>query len=213
MATRSLTTTEIISAPEKAPVAQTRYEYNALDMLVRCEINGEAMDGKLRRLRSANPQNLARPNDHVLLGRIPLGRGECDTMVHVRVYVYEDNVALVPFMFVEYLSLMRLRHGKRYYIFTDQIGVRYGWRTMRDKRVGALGSTRMVTRISGQRLEIPLRFPGHYYDPETGLHYNRFRYYSPESGATSSRIRRALREGSIFTVIEPTPSPTSTLMD
>ncbi|WP_019354956.1 putative T7SS-secreted protein [Streptomyces sp. AA1529] len=27
----------------------------------------------------------------------------------------------------------------------------------------------------------PLRFPGQYYDPETGLHYNYFRYYDPET--------------------------------
>ncbi|MEU2724643.1 putative T7SS-secreted protein [Streptomyces smyrnaeus] len=27
----------------------------------------------------------------------------------------------------------------------------------------------------------PLRFPGQYYDPETGLHYNYFRYYDPQS--------------------------------
>jgi RHS repeat-associated protein len=27
----------------------------------------------------------------------------------------------------------------------------------------------------------PLRFPGQYYDPETGLHYNYFRYYDPEA--------------------------------
>ena len=27
-----------------------------------------------------------------------------------------------------------------------------------------------------------LRFPGHYFDQETNLHYNRFRYYSPELG-------------------------------
>ncbi|MFF3166624.1 putative T7SS-secreted protein [Streptomyces sp. NPDC003273] len=26
----------------------------------------------------------------------------------------------------------------------------------------------------------PLRFPGQYYDPETGLHYNHFRHYDPE---------------------------------
>ncbi|MEV8354191.1 putative T7SS-secreted protein [Streptomyces niveus] len=28
----------------------------------------------------------------------------------------------------------------------------------------------------------PLRFPGQYFDPESGLHYNYFRYYDPESG-------------------------------
>ncbi|MEV6107979.1 putative T7SS-secreted protein [Streptomyces sp. NPDC051940] len=28
----------------------------------------------------------------------------------------------------------------------------------------------------------PLRFPGQYYDPETGLHYNLHRYYDPETG-------------------------------
>lgn len=28
----------------------------------------------------------------------------------------------------------------------------------------------------------PLRFPGQYYDAETGLHYNYFRHYGPETG-------------------------------
>ncbi|MFD7686439.1 RHS repeat-associated core domain-containing protein [Streptomyces sp. NPDC059781] len=28
----------------------------------------------------------------------------------------------------------------------------------------------------------PLRFPGQYFDPETGLHYNYFRHYDPETG-------------------------------
>ncbi|MER6780930.1 MULTISPECIES: putative T7SS-secreted protein [unclassified Streptomyces] len=32
----------------------------------------------------------------------------------------------------------------------------------------------------------PLRFPGQYYDPETGLHYNLFRHYDPESGRYTS---------------------------
>ncbi|MFD6323473.1 putative T7SS-secreted protein [Streptomyces sp. NPDC058442] len=33
---------------------------------------------------------------------------------------------------------------------------------------------------------IPLRFPGQYYDPETGLHYNCFRHYDPETGRYTS---------------------------
>ncbi|MEU3228388.1 RHS repeat-associated core domain-containing protein, partial [Streptomyces sp. NPDC006976] len=32
----------------------------------------------------------------------------------------------------------------------------------------------------------PLRFPGQYYDPETGLHYNVFRHYDPATGRYAS---------------------------
>ena len=32
----------------------------------------------------------------------------------------------------------------------------------------------------------PLRFPGQYFDPETGLHYNYLRYYDPETGRYTS---------------------------
>jgi RHS repeat-associated protein len=32
------------------------------------------------------------------------------------------------------------------------------------------------------QLEYNLRWPGHYYDPETALHYNRYRYYDPGLG-------------------------------
>ncbi|NGO72375.1 DUF6531 domain-containing protein, partial [Streptomyces boncukensis] len=32
----------------------------------------------------------------------------------------------------------------------------------------------------------PLRFPGQYYDPETGLHYNYFRYYDPATARYAS---------------------------
>ena len=34
----------------------------------------------------------------------------------------------------------------------------------------------------GQRFTYPLRFPGQYYDPETGLHYNNSRDYDPSIG-------------------------------
>src|SRR5439155_26863944 len=37
-----------------------------------------------------------------------------------------------------------------------------------------------------QAADCPLRFPGQYHDPETGLSYNYFRYYDPETARYSS---------------------------
>ncbi|MFF9767123.1 putative T7SS-secreted protein [Streptomyces sp. NPDC014636] len=46
----------------------------------------------------------------------------------------------------------------------------------------------------------PLRFPGQYYDPETGLHYNYFRHYDPETA-------RYLTSDPLG--LEPAPNPAS----
>ncbi|MQS39020.1 putative T7SS-secreted protein [Streptomyces katsurahamanus] len=48
------------------------------------------------------------------------------------------------------------------------------WRT----RATLWGSTAWQ---ADSRAYTPLRFPGQYYDPETGLHYNYFRHYDPET--------------------------------
>ncbi|MGW7522944.1 putative T7SS-secreted protein [Streptomyces sp. NPDC054783] len=48
------------------------------------------------------------------------------------------------------------------------------WRT----RSTLWGTTAWNTDATGYT---PLRFPGQYYDPETGLHYNYFRHYDPET--------------------------------
>jgi RHS repeat-associated protein len=41
----------------------------------------------------------------------------------------------------------------------------------------------------------PLRFPGQYQDPETGLNYNYFRYYDPETGRYTSPDPLGLKAG------------------
>jgi RHS repeat-associated protein len=52
----------------------------------------------------------------------------------------------------------------------------------------------------------PLRFPGQYHDPETGLHYNLHRYYDPETGRFLSHDPLGLEAGadSLAYVANPT---------
>ncbi|MCU0209691.1 DUF6531 domain-containing protein [Pseudomonas shahriarae] len=39
-----------------------------------------------------------------------------------------------------------------------------------------------VTRLDVSTVDNPLRFQGQYFDRESGLHYNRYRYYNPDNG-------------------------------
>ena len=178
-------TTAIISAPGEGPAGTTRYEYNALDMLVRCEINGESWtasyDALCRRIRKTwRGQTTTYYWDDFRLAAEMRHDGS------LRVYVYEDNVALVPFMFVEYAGLdAEPASGKRYYIFTNQIGIPIrveddAGRSCWSARINPVLAASKLLRDS--KLEMPLRFPGHYHDRKPGLHYNRFRYFSPEVG-------------------------------
>ncbi|MGD8221229.1 RHS repeat-associated core domain-containing protein [Pseudomonas thivervalensis] len=49
-------------------------------------------------------------------------------------------------------------------------------------RYNGYGKLTELQRGDGEQLEQPLRFQGQYFDPESGLHYNRHRYYNPETG-------------------------------
>ncbi|MEC4723586.1 RHS repeat-associated core domain-containing protein, partial [Noviherbaspirillum sp. CPCC 100848] len=50
-----------------------------------------------------------------------------------------------------------------------------------------------------------LRFQGQYYDAETGLHYNRFRYYDPDCGRFVSQDPVGLQGGNNFYQYAPNP--------
>ncbi|MCZ0994250.1 hypothetical protein O1L44_15675 [Streptomyces noursei] len=60
----------------------------------------------------------------------------------------------------------------------DEVGTS-AWRTQ-NTVWGATAWTRSSIAYT------PLRFPGQYFDPESGLHYNCHRYYAPESGRYAS---------------------------
>lgn len=102
----------------------------------------------------------------------------------VRLYVYPHPLALTPLLFLDYASLDAApESGVRYFVFSDQLGTpvliedeqgREVWQA----RIKPFGQA----ELTGTRIEFNLRFPGHYYDAELGLHYNRFRYYDPQLG-------------------------------
>lgn len=87
-------------------------------------------------------------------------------------------------------------------IVTDLVGAprelvdesgRLAWHT----RTTLWGTT---TWAASSTAYTPIRFPGQYFDPETGLHYNYFRYYDPESGRYASPDPLG---------ISPAPNPTT----
>src|SRR5262245_13577438 len=92
---------------------------------------------------------------------------------------------MAPIMFVEYENIdADPASGKRYFIFSDHLGSPV---LVEDDNGKVVWQARLdpygTAHIRGKdAIEMPLRFPGHYFDSETGLHYNRFRYYSPELG-------------------------------
>ena len=170
-------------ASRKGPAGTTHYRYNELHLLVSCEVNGETWtagyDGFSRRTHKTwqGKTTTYYWDGFRLAAEVRQGS--------TRVYVYADEAALVPFLFVDYpIQGKDAATGKRYYVFTNQVGVpilvedddnRVCW----SARVDPYG---LVHLNDPPDVELRLRFPGHYHDPETGLHYNRFRYYSPELG-------------------------------
>ena len=103
----------------------------------------------------------------------------------LRVYVYADELALAPFMFVDYAGIdVDPKSGARYFIAANHLGApevvfndagAVVWRAWLE----AYGLARVEI---GADFHMPLRWPGHYFDEATHLNYNRARYYSPNLG-------------------------------
>lgn len=171
-------------ARRSGPSGSTQFEYDSWDALIRIsgsEIEWRAAYDPLGRRIAAQTAN-TRCEYYWYGDRLA---AEVLANGSFRVYVYVDDWALVPFMFIDYESPHAdPSSGRRYFLHTNQIGVPL---RVDDDHAGVVWSATVdpygTTRIAPESsIELNLRFPGHYFDPPTGLHYNRFRYYSPELG-------------------------------
>jgi RHS repeat-associated protein len=97
-----------------------------------------------------------------------------------------------------FAPLARLTANRRESIVTDHLGTPI---TLLDDTGTPTWNANLttwgdLTLTSGEAWRCPFRWPGQYEDPETGLHYNRFRYYDPASGQYASQDPIRLLGGS-----------------
>ena len=88
-----------------------------------------------------------------------------------------------------FVPMAMLREGKAYSILTDQLGTPTEAYDAEGNEVWSrvLDMDGNVIEEDGNVGMIPFLFQGQYYDRETGLAYNRFRYYDPKAGAYISQ--------------------------
>ena len=111
---------------------------------------------------------------------------------HSRTYVYGED-AFVPLARVDTVAdadgaaRAEVRHLHTDHLGTPRELTDADGRVVWDARYRAWGNVLEVVReevsLSDEIGEVqPVRFQGQYYDNESGLHYNRFRYYDPDIG-------------------------------
>lgn len=101
-----------------------------------------------------------------------------------------------------------IKEGRAYSILTDHLGTPTEAYDAEGNEVWG-----RVLNMNGEVIEetekvgmIPFLFQGQYYDRETGLAYNRFRYYSPQMGIYISQDPIGLAGGltNLFAYVDDT---------
>jgi len=96
---------------------------------------------------------------------------------------------------------------KLYYFHTDQIGTPLEMTNCDGEIVwqATYRSWGTIEQLAVNEVEQNLRFQGQYFDDETGLHYNTFRYYDPEVGRFVTQDPIGLEGGSNLYQYAPEP--------
>uniref|UniRef100_UPI00321A6998 RHS repeat domain-containing protein n=1 Tax=Bacteroides xylanisolvens TaxID=371601 RepID=UPI00321A6998 len=88
-----------------------------------------------------------------------------------------------------FVPVAMIKEGRSYSILTDQLGTPTEAYDAEGNEVWSrvLDMDGNVIEETGNKGMVPFLFQGQYYDRETGLAYNRFRYYSPKMGVYVSQ--------------------------
>jgi RHS repeat-associated protein len=171
-------------ALRQTPEGPVRYTYDSRDQLISAETprglwtaEYDAQNRRTRKTLAGQTTEYYWNSDQLIAEVASDGR--------LRLYIYADPLAVTPLLFLDYDSISSPPEScRRYFIFTDQIGTpcliedENGMEVWRAE-IAPFGRADIAPDA---KIEFNLRFPGHYFDPELGLHYNRFRYYAPDLG-------------------------------
>ena len=159
------------------------YKYNALNQLVAIKNNkGQtqyAYDPLGRRIIKSSKEKRTGFLwlDNVLLSEITqnISTDESQTKQVHKTYLYEPGT---------FKPLALVKDKKVYHYHLDHLGTPQVITDSKGKLVWAVSYRAYGNLAVAHKNEIEnnLRFQGQYYDEESGLHYNRFRYYDPECG-------------------------------
>ncbi|MGD9017884.1 MAG: RHS repeat-associated core domain-containing protein, partial [Desulfobacterales bacterium] len=98
--------------------------------------------------------------------------------------------------------------GKTYFYLNDHLGTPQQMVDRSGKAIwsGSYKSFGSTDGTFNSKIVNNLRFPGHYRDQETGLHYNYFRYYDPETGQYLSPDPLGLVDGTnLYSYVQNNP--------
>ena len=107
-----------------------------------------------------------------------------------------ENTELTTWVFEGFVPTAKLVNGKAYSIISDHLGtpilaIDSDGMEVWNRQLDIYGRVRKEYKHSSLGDEVapfvPFLYQGQYYDFETKLAYNRFRYYSPETGAYISQ--------------------------
>ena len=102
---------------------------------------------------------------------------------------YDNGTLSAEYVYLNGAPLAVIQQGNVYYIHTDQLGAPRAVSDAAQKVVWSWNSDPFGSTAAnddpdgdGVHFTLNLRFPGQYYDQESGLNYNYFRYYDPSTG-------------------------------
>jgi RHS repeat-associated protein len=151
------------------------FVYNLSNQLIRVEDNGTTVaeytyNGAGQRIKKVT-QTEARIFHYDLQGHLIAETNQSGQMLAEYVYLGDQLLSMI-------------KPGElAYYFHNDHLGTPQVL-TNESQTIAwkAVYSPFGEAAVSIETIENPFRFPGQYYDADTGLHYNYFRYYDPTTG-------------------------------